>query len=146
MSKPNSFYPNKEKWSMQLIALVTSGVENGPLPGSTVVGYVLPMEDSGSIARALEDLHEGRLPSTGRKVRVVLRPEKENASAGRLSPRESEVLHALVEGLSYKMIADRLDIGFETVRTHVKAIYSKMEVSNNTAAVAKAIHWGLVAA
>jgi DNA-binding NarL/FixJ family response regulator len=146
MTNTSSNRPHKEKRPMQLIALMTSDANNGPLHGRTTVGYVLPMNDSGSMAQALEDLHEGRLPSTGRKVRVMLRPEKENASSSRLSPRETEVLHALVEGLSYKMIADRLAISFETVRTHLKAIYTKMEVNNNTAAVAKAIHWGLVAA
>ena len=45
----------------------------------------------------------------------------------------------LVEGLSYKMIANELSIGIETVRTHIKRIYEKLQVNSNTEAVSKAI-------
>ncbi|MBS1547004.1 MAG: response regulator transcription factor [Bacteroidetes bacterium] len=61
-----------------------------------------------------------------------------------LSPREKEVLNALVEGLRYKMIAHHLSISFETMRTHIKRIYETLAVHNNTEAVAKALRNGLV--
>lgn len=60
-----------------------------------------------------------------------------------LSPREKEVLNALVEGLRYKMIAHHLSISFETMRTHIKRIYETLAVHNNTEAVAKALRYGL---
>lgn len=62
----------------------------------------------------------------------------------KLSVREKEVLALLVDGLSYKMIADKLNIGFETVRTHIKNIYDKLHVHTMTEAVAKTIKEGLL--
>lgn len=44
---------------------------------------------------------------------------------GRLTPREWVVAQALAEGLSYKEIADRLNISFHTVASHVKAVLRK---------------------
>ncbi|MBL0128729.1 MAG: response regulator transcription factor [Flavobacteriales bacterium] len=102
--------------------------------------------------RTVEDLRNGRKPiADARRVTVQLRPmhigpECTAVKDHRLSPRELDVLRALVGGLSYKMIAAELRISFETVRSHMKCIYQKMQVNNNTAAVAKAIHEGLVAA
>ena len=56
-----------------------------------------------------------------------------------LGAREKDVLQALVDGLSYKMIADRLGISFETVRSHIKNIYEKLHVHNSAEAVAKTL-------
>ena len=61
-----------------------------------------------------------------------------------LSAREKEVLQCLVDGHSYKMIADHLKISFETVRSHLKHIYEKLQVHNNTEAVAKTLKRGLL--
>ncbi|MBK9422243.1 MAG: response regulator transcription factor [Flavobacteriales bacterium] len=110
-------------------------------------GYVLQGDSPEDLMRTVADLRSGRRPSTdARRVIVQLRPECAAARDHRLSPRELDVLRALVHGLSYKMIAAELHISFETVRTHMKCIYLKMNVNNNTAAVAKAIHEGIFAA
>ena len=61
-----------------------------------------------------------------------------------LTFREKDVLRALVEGLSYKMIADKLCISFETVRSHIKRIYDKLQVHNSAEAVAKALNGRLL--
>lgn len=111
------------------------------------IGYILQAANRTELMLTVEDLRNGRRPSTvARRVTVQLRPECCGAKDHRLSPRELDVLRALVDGLSYKMIAKELHISFETVRTHMKCIYQKMDVNNNIAAVAKAIHEGLVAA
>ena len=47
-------------------------------------------------------------------------------------------------GHSYKMIADQLKISFEMVRSHIKHIYEKLQVHNNTEAVAMALKRGLL--
>jgi len=54
-----------------------------------------------------------------------------------LSPREREILPFLSEGLRYKEIADKLNISVETVRTHVRNIYEKLEVGSRTEALNK---------
>ena len=55
-----------------------------------------------------------------------------------LTPREKEVLSLLCKGKSYQMIANDLFVSKETVRTHIKKIYKKLEVHSNAEAVAKA--------
>jgi DNA-binding CsgD family transcriptional regulator len=55
----------------------------------------------------------------------------------KLSKREREVLDHLVEGISYKEIADVLSLSIDTVRMHIKGIYSKLHVHSRGEAVAK---------
>jgi ATP/maltotriose-dependent transcriptional regulator MalT len=57
-----------------------------------------------------------------------------------LSVCEKEVLSLLVEGVSYKMIAGKLNITYDTIRAHMKKIYEKLHVASMTEAVAKAIN------
>jgi DNA-binding NarL/FixJ family response regulator len=66
-----------------------------------------------------------------------IQPEEKNDY--HLSVREKEVLGLLVDGLSYKMIAGKLKITYDTVRAHMKKIYEKLHVASMTEAVAKAI-------
>ena len=56
-----------------------------------------------------------------------------------LTQREKEILGQLVKGFSYKMIAASLLISIETVKTHLRNIYEKLHVHNQSEAVAKAI-------
>lgn len=115
---------------------------------ATAVGFMVDAPDTASLARTLQALHEGNPTSPGstKRVRVTVHEDGTLGEDRQLSPRELQVLCGLVRGLSYKMIAHELNISFETVRTHVKGIYLKLNVNNNTAAVAKAIHSGLAAA
>ena len=59
--------------------------------------------------------------------------------AYKLTAREKEILEYIVSGLSYKMIAAKLYISYNTVRGHMKNIYTKLQVSSLTEVVAKAI-------
>ena len=61
-----------------------------------------------------------------------------------LTPREIEVLAALAEGYGNKQIAARLDISEHTVKTHLAAIFEKLQVSNRTEAVLAGARLGLV--
>ncbi len=88
-------------------------------------------------------------PSIARKVltRMQQIPEHikpEEAPDYHLTKREKEVLACMVNGLSYKMIADQLNISYETVRSHIKKIYEKLHVASLTEMVAKAIHQRIV--
>jgi LuxR family maltose regulon positive regulatory protein len=55
-----------------------------------------------------------------------------------LTDRELEVLHLMVEGLTYNEIAGQIMVSLNTVRTHVKNIYSKLFVHKRSQAIAKA--------
>mgnify|MGYP000619175471 CR=1 FL=1 len=56
-----------------------------------------------------------------------------------LTQREKDVLTQLCKGKSYKMIAEALFISQDTVRSHIKHIYKKLEVNSKSEAVAKAL-------
>jgi DNA-binding CsgD family transcriptional regulator len=61
-----------------------------------------------------------------------------------LTEKELQVLQQLVSGRSYKEIAAALSINIETVRSHIKHIYSKLHVRSMSQAVAKAINQKIV--
>jgi DNA-binding NarL/FixJ family response regulator len=61
-----------------------------------------------------------------------------------LTPRELEILALLAEGQQKKEIASELKIGLETVSTHIKNLYQKLEVPNAPAAISKAYRSGIL--
>lgn len=115
-------------------------------------GYILKNHLNTRLVDAINELQFGgspMSPSIARKVlgklqqhSVDIRPQE--TVDYRLTPREKETLSCIVEGLSYKMIADRLSISYETVRSHVKKIYEKLHVASLTEVVAKAINQRIV--
>ncbi len=114
-------------------------------------GYILKNHLNTRLVDAIKELQFGgspMSPSIARKVLNKLQqspPAKQQPAPDyRLTPREKEVLACIVNGLSYKMIADQLHISYETVRSHVKKIYEKLHVASLTEAVAKAIHQRIV--
>ncbi len=103
------------------------------------MGYLLKSTPPAALIAAIREVHEGGAPMTPSIARKVLQhlhaPAPSTALHG-LNPREQEVLQCLVDGLSYKMVADRLGISINTVRSHIKHIYEKLHVRSNTEAVA----------
>ena len=67
-------------------------------------------------------------PAIARKVVNYFAPEKKRESP--LTPRQAQITDALVDGLSYKMVADKLMISTETVRDHIKKIYKNLEINS----------------
>jgi DNA-binding NarL/FixJ family response regulator len=61
-----------------------------------------------------------------------------------LSDREKQILTGLVDGLSYKMIADRYSISLDTVRTHIRNIYEELHVHSRSQAITLAMRNRLV--
>ena len=61
-----------------------------------------------------------------------------------LTEREKEILRFMANGLMKKEIAIKSGLSIHTVSTHIRHIYDKLQVSSNTAAVAKALREGLV--
>lgn len=61
-----------------------------------------------------------------------------------LSPRETEILRLVAAGLSNQQIAERLCIGLETVKTHMRHIMEKLMVSDRTEAAVKGMKQGLI--
>lgn len=104
-------------------------------------GYLVKRTSPAEILKAIEEVHSGASPMSGRIARTVVEyfqklqtaaPEQEH-----LSKREQEILDLLVKGYRYKEIADTLCVSFETVRSHLKNIYAKLQVHSRTEAVVK---------
>lgn len=99
-------------------------------------GYILKKDPPQRILQAIQEVNDGGAvmnPGIALKVLEYFKPQKIDSP---LSARESEVLKLLADGLSYKMVADRLYLSFNTVNTHVKHIYEKLHVSSLGEAIA----------
>lgn len=68
-------------------------------------------------------------PSIARKVVKYFSPSG-HSKKELLTPRQQQIVAGLVEGLSYKMIADKYIISIETVRDHIKKIYKKLQINS----------------
>jgi DNA-binding NarL/FixJ family response regulator len=77
----------------------------------------------------------GRANSTGETTESTYDP---------LTPRESDVLEFLAQGMANKEIARRLTISEHTVKYHVSSIYSKLGVNNRTEAVRQGVRLGII--
>jgi len=104
-------------------------------------GYLVKSSPPEQLLAAIHDVSSGGAPMSSHIASKVVRhfhlignsaPESQN-----LSPREAEVLELLASGFIYKEIGDKLNIGTETVRTHVKNICQKMHVRSRLEAVAR---------
>lgn len=106
-------------------------------------GYLLKRSRPEQIVEAIHDLRRGGAPMTPKVARRVLELFRTGLASphhtAALSEREQEVLTALVNGLSYKMIADRLCISIDTVRSHIKHIYEKLHIHSKAEAISIAL-------
>ena len=106
-------------------------------------GYILKKTPPHELLNGIVEVMNGGAPMTPVVARQVLRFLKKGnpelpASDFDLTQREHEILSLLVQGLSYKMIADARGISFHTVNAHLKKIYEKLHVHSATEAVSKA--------
>lgn len=107
-------------------------------------GYLLKSEDVEHIEKAIGDIENGGANMSPSIARKAMEMFKENMIKGEpeyanLTTRQKEVLTCLVNGLSYKMIAGKLNISYETVSDHIKLIYKKLHVNSASEAVREAI-------
>lgn len=112
------------------------------------VGYLLKKTPADKIIDAIREVAAGgaaMTPSIALKVLEAFQRPKEPSQRPdtyQLTEKEKEVLHRLVEGDSYKLIAYHCQISMGTVRTHIVNIYEKLHVNSKSEAVAKALKMG----
>jgi DNA-binding NarL/FixJ family response regulator len=134
-------YPDL-KILMQTIFEDQERIFNSILAGAS--GYILKSTSPARILEFIKETYEGGAPMSPSVATKVLKMVTGRSASAKpinfnLSEREKEVLTALVEGMSYKMIADACFISLDTVRSHIKSIYEKLHVHSKGEAVAKAI-------
>ncbi|HEX2313427.1 MAG TPA: response regulator transcription factor [Thermomonospora sp.] len=113
-------------------------------------GYLLKRVDGLELVRRLEEVAQGETvvdPTlAGRMAASAARLNRgefwPGANRG-LTQRESEVLSLLVAGLSNRAMASRLVLSEETVKSHLRALYRKLEVTDRSGAIAVALREGL---
>lgn len=112
-------------------------------------GYLVKDSAGSELLAAVRSLHAGRSyfgPQASRALaEQVQHPERVvDDPYGRLTPREREAFHLIVEGLTTKEIARRLDISVKTAENHRTRVLSKLDVRNTAELVRYALRRGLL--
>jgi len=112
-------------------------------------GYLLKKTPPARILEAIAEIEEGGASMNASIVKRVLtffnkQPAVQSTNNYTLSPKEMLILQCLVNGDSYKMIADNCNISIGTVRSHINHIYKKLHINSKSEAVAKALKEKLV--
>jgi DNA-binding NarL/FixJ family response regulator len=104
-------------------------------------GYLLKRTGTDELFDAIRQVQRGESPMSGPIARKVVqffqRRGKTTELLDQLSPKEHQVLDKLAQGFMYKEIAAEMQIALETVRTHIRSIYQKLQVNTKTDAVLK---------
>lgn len=106
-------------------------------------GYLTKNIPPERLIEAINEVRKGGAPMSTNIARMVVDSFRRNEESP-LSQRETEVLLHLSRGKSYTMIAEELFIDGETVRSHIKNIYRKLEVNSKAGAIAKAMKEKLI--
>ena len=107
-------------------------------------GYLTKNTSQEKLIDALQEVYNGGAAMSTHIARMVVNSFQKNRASSPLTARETQVLELLTRGKSYKMIADELIIDKETVRTHIKNIYRKLEVHCKADAIELALKQGLI--
>jgi len=110
-------------------------VFNALCAGAT--GYLTKNISPQRLIEAIDEVRNGGAPMSTNIARLVIGSFQRSTDSP-LTSRETQVLQHLSRGKSYTMIADELYINKETVRTHIKNIYQKLNVHSKSAAIEKA--------
>jgi DNA-binding NarL/FixJ family response regulator len=108
-------------------------------------GYLVKNTPLPKLKDNIEDMRNGGAaitPAIAKKVIEYFRPGR-RAFPETLTNRERDIIDGIVDGLSYKLVADRLGISTETVRTLIKRIYKKLQINSKAELISK-FHHGTV--
>ena len=112
-------------------------------------GYLLKNTPLAEIKKSIENVRSGGAamsPQIARKVMEFFgdrpglqRAPHEEASETHLTAREKEIVIGLTDGLSYKLIADRMGVSLDTIRFHIKNVYRKLHVNSKSEVIRKSL-------
>ncbi|MBK7871683.1 MAG: response regulator transcription factor [Saprospiraceae bacterium] len=110
-------------------------------------GYMLKGELPFGLEKALKIITDGEghlTPSVAKKAMQLLSKPDFKTAEYSLTSKQQEVLNLLAKAYSYKEIATQLKVSVDTIGTHIKQIYDKLQVNSKAGAVRKAFEEGLV--
>ena len=134
----------RQKFPDTDIVMLTTFEEHDKIFKSLCSGacsYIAKRTPLSTIQEAIFTIYRGgsfMSPSIARKVVQHFMP-KVRQEDELLSPRQQQIVEGLVDGLSYKLIADKLSISIDTVRDHIKRIYRALEVNSKAEIIRKAL-------
>lgn len=104
-------------------------------------GYLLKGSSPSEIHQAIISINEGGSPMSAAIARKVVSSFSSNYNRIRqnenLTPREMEILQLLSKGLKYKEIGNNLSLSVDTIRSHIRHIYEKLQVNSKIEAINK---------
>lgn len=116
---------------------ILKAIENG------ASGYILKNSRPEELVLQIKAVHAGGAPVSPSVAKVLLKELRKGSTTScneyRLTSREKEIMKALMEGLTYREIAQKFNIASSTVKKHILHIYRKMEVSNKVEFMKKAM-------
>ncbi len=104
------------------------------------ISYISKRTPLAKIQEALFTIHRGgsyMSPSIARRVIEYFTPKKKEKTE--LTDRQLQIVQGIVDGLSYKLIADKYLISIDTVRDHIKKIYKILDINSKSELVKKAL-------
>lgn len=106
-------------------------------------GYLLKAAPEEEILAGIRSVARGEV-ALAPSIAALLVKRMSAPPVPTLSPRETEVLALVAQGLSNPAIAAKLFVGEATVKTHLLHVFEKLEVSDRTRAVTRAMELGLL--
>ena len=108
-------------------------------------GYLLKDESSETMIEHLKGITEDRAPMSSRSLDAVLGTFQKNSSGEvPLTDREQEVLRIIAKGYNVTEAAEMLGLTRNTVKSYVKTIYAKLDISSRAEATAEALKRQLI--
>ena len=110
-------------------------------------GYILKNASAEKITQSIEEVYQGgayMTPSVALRVMNYFGKPSADKEEFHLTVREREVLGCLAEGMSYKMVADKLGVSYFTINAHIRKIYERLHVHSLGEALAMAVKHRIV--
>ncbi len=140
----------KERPAMEIIVISVLGDEQSVVTAISAgaSGFLLKDTRPLDIVNSVRQLIAGGSPistSVARYIIQIVQQSDQSDSPERLlTDREMDILWGIAKGFTYKDVAEKLAISSNTVPTHIKNIYRKLEVNSRGEAVFEAIQRGLI--
>jgi len=132
----------KNKYPETLVMMCTNSEDDDKIFKALKAGasgYILKQDTTKDIFDALENIMHGGSPMSPLIARKVVESfssiKKSEPSIENLSERENQILEQLAAGMRIKQVAEQNFVSVNTVKTHIRRIYNKLQVNTLLAAV-----------